>query len=157
VVNVITKKAFNLDEWTGVLEDNYFLQEKSEYGNTNQTNAFLMGPIIPGKLGVSVRADYLDRRDDDSINDERFVKHQAGNFDATVQWHRLILSSGSLMPRVGIRKNPTTTNSGTGASTVTRLPSQHAWYGDYPGVEELRQLRKSPYRISRAGHVIAVY
>ena len=38
----------------GVLEDNYFLQEKSEYGNTNQTNAFFMGPVVPGKLGVSV-------------------------------------------------------------------------------------------------------
>ncbi len=38
--NVITKKGYNLDKWTGVLEDNYFLQEKSEYGNTNQTNAF---------------------------------------------------------------------------------------------------------------------
>lgn len=37
VVNVITKKAYNLEKWTGVLEDNYFLQEKSEYGNTNQT------------------------------------------------------------------------------------------------------------------------
>ncbi|ELZ9358600.1 TonB-dependent receptor domain-containing protein [Citrobacter freundii] len=84
VVNVITKKGYNLDKWTGVLEDNYFLQEKSEYGNTNQTNVFLMGPIIPSKLGVSVAADYLDRRDDDSISDERFVKHQAGNLDATI-------------------------------------------------------------------------
>ena len=45
VVNVITKKAYNLDTWTGVLEDNYFLQEKSEYGNTNQTNAFFMGSV----------------------------------------------------------------------------------------------------------------
>ncbi len=71
-------------KWTGVLEDNYFLQEKSEYGNTNQTNAFLMGPVIPGKLGVSVGADYLDRRDDDSPTKERFVKHQAGNLDATI-------------------------------------------------------------------------
>lgn len=67
-----------------MLEDNYFLQEKSEYGNTNQTNVFLMGPIIPSKLGVSVAADYLDRRDDDSISDERFVKHRAGNLDATI-------------------------------------------------------------------------
>jgi iron complex outermembrane receptor protein/outer membrane receptor for ferrienterochelin and colicins len=29
VVNVITKKGYNLDKWTGVLEDNYFLQEKA--------------------------------------------------------------------------------------------------------------------------------
>lgn len=84
VVNVITKKAYNLEKWTGVLEDNYFLQEKSEYGNTNQTNAFFMGPVVPGKLGVSVGADYLDRRDDDSPTQERFVKHQAGNLDATI-------------------------------------------------------------------------
>jgi len=84
VVNVITKKGYNLDRWTGVLEDNYFLQEKSQYGNTNQTNLFVMGPVIPGKLGVSLGADYLDRRDDDSPDNERFVKHEAGNLDATI-------------------------------------------------------------------------
>jgi hypothetical protein len=38
-----------------------------------------MGPVIPGKLGVSVAADYLDRRDDDSPDNERFVKHEAPN------------------------------------------------------------------------------
>ena len=31
-VNVITKKAYNLDNWTGVLEGNYFLHEKSAIG-----------------------------------------------------------------------------------------------------------------------------
>jgi len=120
VVNVITKKAYNLEKWTGVLEDNYFLQEKSEYGNTNQTNAFVMGPVIPGKLGVSVAADYLDRRDDDSINDERFVKHQSGNLDATI----------SMSPTDTQLWDLNATKWYWGFDRDAASLSQHAWYGD---------------------------
>jgi len=131
VVNVITKKAFNLDEWTGVLEDNYFLQEKSEYGNTNQTNAFLMGPIIPGKLGVSVGADYLDRRDDDSVNDERFVKHQAGNFDATVSMSPIDTQLWELNASRGHQEKTHNDKQWYwGFDRDAASLSQHAWYGD---------------------------
>ncbi|PDO83573.1 TonB-dependent receptor [Kosakonia pseudosacchari] len=131
VVNVITKKAFNLDKWTGVLEDNYFLQEKSEYGNTNQTNAFLMGPVIPGKLGVSVGADYLDRRDDDSVNDERFVKHQAGNLDATISMSPVDTQLWELNASRGHQeKSHNDKQWYWGFDRDAASLSQHAWYGD---------------------------
>ncbi|HAG02275.1 MAG TPA: TonB-dependent receptor, partial [Leclercia adecarboxylata] len=131
VVNVITKKAYNLEKWTGVLEDNYFLQEKSEYGNTNQTNAFVMGPVIPGKLGVSVAADYLDRRDDDSINDERFVKHQSGNLDATIS---MSPTDTQLWDLNATKGNQEKTHNDKqwywGFDRDAASLSQHAWYGD---------------------------
>ncbi|OON40150.1 TonB-dependent receptor [Izhakiella australiensis] len=129
VVNVITKKAYNLDKWTGVLEDNYFLQEKSEYGNTNQINAFLMGPVVPGKLGVSVGADYLDRRDDDSPTKQRFVKHQSGNLDATIS---MSPTDTQLWDLNATRGHQTKSHNpwywGFDRDAVSL--SQHAWYGD---------------------------
>jgi len=131
VVNVITKKAYNLETWTGVLENNYFQQEKSEYGNTNQTNAFLMGPIIPGKLGVSVAADYLDRRDDDSQSDERFVKHEAGNLDATIAMSPTDTQLWDLNVTKGNQeKSHNNKQWYWGFDRDAASLSQHAWYGD---------------------------
>jgi outer membrane receptor for ferrienterochelin and colicin len=50
VVNVITKKGYNLDKWTGVLEDNYFLQEKRV--RQHQPDQCLPdGANYPSKLG----------------------------------------------------------------------------------------------------------
>lgn len=151
VVNVITKKAYNLDKWTGVLEDNYFLQEKSEYGNTNQTNLFVMGPVIPGKLGVSVAADYLDRRDDDSINDERFVKHQSGNLDATIS---MSPTDTQLWDLNATKGNQEKTHNDKqwywGFDRDAASLSQHAWYGD--GLLEVKNFisyekAKTEYRV----------
>jgi len=82
VVNVITRKPYGVEAWTGALAENYFIQENSEFGNTNQVNAFAMGPLIPGKLGLSVAADWLDRRDDDISN--YFVKHDRKSVDMTL-------------------------------------------------------------------------
>ena len=132
VINVITKKAYNLDKWTGVLEDNYFLHEKSEYGNTNQTNAFLMGPIVPGKLGVSVGADYLDRRDDDSPSDERFVKHQSGNLDATVSMSPTDTQLWDLSASRGHQEKTHRAASPWywGFDRDAASLSQHAWYAN---------------------------
>lgn len=150
VVNVITKKAYNLETWTGVLEDNYFLQEKSEYGNTNQTNLFLMGPVIPGKLGVSVAADYLDRRDDDSINDERFVKHQSGNLDATIS---MSPTDTQLWDLNATKGNQEKTHNDKqwywGFDRDAASLSQHAWYGDILEVKNFvsYEKAKTEYRI----------
>lgn len=131
VVNVITKKAWNLEKWTGVLEDNYFLQEKSEYGNTNQTNAFLMGPVIPGKLGVSVGADYLDRRDDNSPTKERFVKHQAGNLDATISLSPIDTQLWDLNVAKGNQEKTHNDKAWYwGFDRDAASLSQHAWYAD---------------------------
>ena len=132
VVNVITKKAYNLDSWAGVLENNYFLQEKREYGNTNQTNAFFMGPIIPGKLGVSVGADYLDRRDDDTWDTQRYVKHNAGNLNATVDMAPTDTQLWSLNAARGHQEKSHRSSNpwlwGFDREAVSL--SQHAWYGD---------------------------
>lgn len=150
VVNVITKKAYNLETWTGVLEDNYFLQEKSEYGNTNQTNLFLMGPVIPGKLGVSVAADYLDRRDDDSINDERFVKHQSGNLDATIS---MSPTDTQLWDLNATKGNQEKTHNDKqwywGFDRDAASLSQHAWYGDILEVKNFvsYEKAKTEYRV----------
>ncbi len=150
VVNVITKKAYNLEMWTGVLEDNYFLQEKSEYGNTNQTNLFLMGPVIPGKLGVSVAADYLDRRDDDSINDERFVKHQSGNLDATIS---MSPTDTQLWDLNATKGNQEKTHNDKqwywGFDRDAASLSQHAWYGDILEVKNFvsYEKAKTEYRV----------
>ena len=150
VVNVITKKAYNLEKWTGVLEDNYFLQEKSEYGNTNQTNAFVMGPVIPGKLGVSVAADYLDRRDDDSVNDERFVKHQSGNLDATIA---LSPTETQLWDLNATKGNQDKTHNDKqwywGFDRDAASLSQHAWYGDILEVKNFvsYEKAKTEYRV----------
>ncbi len=150
VVNVITKKAYNLEKWTGVLEDNYFLQEKSEYGNTNQTNAFVIGPVIPGKLGVSVAADYLDRRDDDSVNDERFVKHQSGNLDATIA---LSPTETQLWDLNATKGNQEKTHNDKqwywGFDRDAASLSQHAWYGDILEVKNFvsYEKAKTEYRV----------
>lgn len=150
VVNVITKKAYNLEKWTGVLEDNYFLQEKSQYGNTNQTNAFVMGPVIPGKLGVSVAADYLDRRDDDSVNDERFVKHQSGNLDATIA---LSPTETQLWDLNATKGNQEKTHNDKqwywGFDRDAASLSQHAWYGDILEVKNFvsYEKAKTEYRV----------
>ncbi len=152
VVNVITKKGYNLDSWTGVLEDNYFLQEKSEYGNTNQTNLFLMGPIIPGKLGVSLAADYLDRRDDDSPDKERFVKHEAGNLDATIS---MSPTDTQLWDLNAVKGHQEKTRHGNpwywGFDRDAISLSQHAWYGDilesknFVSYEKARTEYRVPY------------
>nr|WP_269468313.1 TonB-dependent receptor [Leclercia tamurae] len=150
VVNVITKKAYNLERWTGVLEDNYFLQEKSEYGNTNQTNLFLMGPVIPGKLGVSVAADYLDRRDDDSINDERFVKHQSGNLDATISMSPTDTQLWDLNATKGNQeKSHNDKQWYWGFDRDAASLSQHAWYGDILEVKNFvsYEKAKTEYRV----------
>jgi iron complex outermembrane receptor protein/outer membrane receptor for ferrienterochelin and colicins len=150
VVNVITKKSWNLEKWTGVLEDNYFLQEKSEYGNTNQTNAFVMGPVIPGKLGVSLAADYLDRRDDDSINDERFVKHQSGNLDATIS---MSPTDTQLWDLNATKGNQEKTHNHKqwywGFDRDAASLSQHAWYGDILEVKNFvsYEKAKTEYRV----------
>ena len=150
VVNVITKKAYNLEKWTGVLEDNYFLQEKSEFGNTNQTNAFLMGPIIPGKLGVSVAADYLDRRDDDSEKDERFVKHQSGNLDATLSMSPTDTQLWDLNASKGNQEKTHNDKQWYwGFDRDAASLSQHAWYGDVLEVKNFisYEKAKTEYRV----------
>ena len=82
VVNVITKKPYGVQDWTGALAANTFLQEDSSFGNTNQMNLFAMGPIVPDVLGISVAAGWLNRRDDERNN--YFSKNDRKSIDMTV-------------------------------------------------------------------------
>ncbi len=51
VVNIITKKVSN--EWTGSINVNQTLQESSQFGNSNNVNTYISGPIIKDLLGLS--------------------------------------------------------------------------------------------------------
>ncbi|WP_437886817.1 TonB-dependent receptor domain-containing protein [Phytobacter sp. V91] len=82
VVNVITKKPYGIDNWTGAIAANTWLQEHQDLGNTSQMNLFAMGPLIPQKLGLSIAADGLDRRDDERQN--YFGKHNRKSLDTTL-------------------------------------------------------------------------
>ncbi len=82
VVNVITKKPYGVADWTGAIAANTWLQEHKDLGNTSQLNLFAMGPLIQDKLGLSIAADGLDRRDDERQN--YFGKHNRKSVDATL-------------------------------------------------------------------------
>lgn len=82
VVNVITKKPYGIADWTGAIAANTWLQEHQDLGNTSQMNLFAMGPLIPEKLGLSIAADGLDRRDDERQN--YFGKHNRKSLDTTL-------------------------------------------------------------------------
>lgn len=82
VVNVITKKPYGTADWTGALAANTFIQEDSSFGNTNQMNLFAMGPLVPDVLGLSLAADWLNRRDDERAN--YFSKNDRKNLDLTL-------------------------------------------------------------------------
>jgi outer membrane receptor for ferrienterochelin and colicins len=59
VINVITKKV--TDTWTGSLTATRTMQSKDEFGDdiTNEFN--VMGPLIPGKLGLALRGSWYNR------------------------------------------------------------------------------------------------
>ncbi|HCR64201.1 MAG TPA: TonB-dependent receptor [Serratia liquefaciens] len=82
VVNVITKKPFGVREWIGSIAGNSFLQQHQDFGNTQQANLFLMGPLVPDVLGLSLSADYLDRREDEKPN--AFSKNNKKSLDMTL-------------------------------------------------------------------------
>lgn len=81
VVNVITKKPYGLQNWTGAIASNLYVQQHSVFANTNQLNLFLMGPLLPNVLGVSLAADWSARGDDK--RDRYFSKHNKQSVDMT--------------------------------------------------------------------------
>ncbi|MDY6456447.1 TonB-dependent receptor [Acinetobacter faecalis] len=58
VINIITKKV--TDEWTGSITHGRTLSSGA-YGNDSTTDINVMGPIIPNKLGLSLRGSFYDR------------------------------------------------------------------------------------------------
>lgn len=68
VINIITRKVSK--EWTGSVTAETTLQEKSEFGDSRGTNAYLSGPLVEDLLGLTVRGSYFER-DKSKINYER--------------------------------------------------------------------------------------
>lgn len=59
VVNIITKKISN--EWTGAIGYSKTLQTDNAYGNNDNTDFTIMGPLIKDKLGLSLRGSFYDQ------------------------------------------------------------------------------------------------
>src|SRR5690606_29613047 len=59
VINVITKKV--TDEWTGDISFSRTFQESDEFGEDNTLDFNVLGPLIPGKLGLGLRGSVYDR------------------------------------------------------------------------------------------------
>ncbi|STV71555.1 TonB-dependent receptor [Klebsiella michiganensis] len=97
---------------------------------TRQTPS-LWGPSYRANSASAWGADYLDRRDDDSPTQERFVKHQAGNLDATIS---LSPTDTQLWDLNASKGNQEKTHNDKawywGFDRDAVSLSQHAWYGD---------------------------
>lgn len=63
VVNIITKKVSN--EWTGSINVDQTLQESSQFGNSNNLNTYISGPIVKDLLGLSLRGSFYNREASD--------------------------------------------------------------------------------------------
>ncbi|QEZ90254.1 TonB-dependent receptor domain-containing protein [Aliarcobacter cibarius] len=59
VINVITKKISN--EWTGAIGYSKTFQTDNAYGNNDNTDFTIMGPLIKDKLGLSLRGSFYDQ------------------------------------------------------------------------------------------------
>lgn len=59
VINVITKKV--TDKWTGSMTHSRTIETNDEFGDDMTTEFNVMGPLIPGKLGLAVRGSLYNR------------------------------------------------------------------------------------------------
>ena len=81
VVNIITKKVG--DSWGGSITADTTIQQEDDYGARHGANLYLSGPLLPGKLGLTLRGSYIRREASDiyatsggtrfAINDSTFV------------------------------------------------------------------------------------
>lgn len=59
VINIITKKI--TDQWTGSITHSQTVEENNDFGNDKTTDFSVMGPVIPGRLGLGIRGSYYER------------------------------------------------------------------------------------------------
>lgn len=59
VINVITKKV--TDKWSGSMTHSRTIETNDEFGDDITTEFNVMGPLIPGKLGMAVRGSLYNR------------------------------------------------------------------------------------------------
>ncbi|WP_119460216.1 TonB-dependent receptor domain-containing protein [Rhodospirillaceae bacterium SYSU D60014] len=86
VVNVITRKA--TDVWKGSVSGTGGLQEGSG-GDTYQTGAYVGGPLVPGRLGLSLYAEIRGRGETPDPNEPRLSEleeRDAKTGSATLTW-----------------------------------------------------------------------
>lgn len=60
VVNIITKKVG--DTWGGTISATTTQQENDDFGAVYGTGLYTSGPIVPGKLGLTLRGNYTHRQ-----------------------------------------------------------------------------------------------
>ncbi|GIL14586.1 MAG: exogenous ferric siderophore receptor [Chloroflexota bacterium] len=63
VVNIITRKVGEV--WTGSVTAGATIQEDSDFGNATSVNTYLSGPVIPRKLGLTLRGNLYRREASD--------------------------------------------------------------------------------------------
>ena len=59
VINVITRKA--LDTWSGSFTAGQTFETNDEYGDDRTLDAYVTGPLVPGKLSLAARASWYRR------------------------------------------------------------------------------------------------
>ncbi|MDX9766090.1 MAG: TonB-dependent receptor [Ectothiorhodospiraceae bacterium] len=59
VINIITKKV--TDKWQGSISHSRTIETRDEFGNDITTDFNLMGPLVPGKVGLSLRGSLYNR------------------------------------------------------------------------------------------------
>ncbi|WP_244904477.1 TonB-dependent receptor domain-containing protein [Cellvibrio mixtus] len=59
VINIITKKV--TDKWQGSVSHSRTIETNDEFGDDITTDFNMMGPLVPGKLGLSVRGSFYNR------------------------------------------------------------------------------------------------
>lgn len=69
VINIITRKT--PEEWRSEIRVDGTLQERSESGNSYQTNFFTSGSLIEGTLGIQLSAGYTRRLEDEIVSGYR--------------------------------------------------------------------------------------
>ena len=60
VINVITKRE--LDQWSGSATIGRSIESDSEYGEDTTGDVYLTGPLVPGKLNLSARGSWYERK-----------------------------------------------------------------------------------------------
>lgn len=82
LINIITKKSAT--EWSGAIKVDTTLQENSDSGNINQTNAYISGPLIKNLLSLKANTTYSKRDEDNIIGGYKEQKMRAGGATLTL-------------------------------------------------------------------------
>ncbi|MEG1768248.1 MAG: TonB-dependent receptor [Comamonas sp.] len=97
VINIITRKVPT--KWGGGLSTDYTAQQHGEYGNGNQTQFSLGGPVKEGLLGLQMWGRLLNRQADDDLANGGYAK--ARHTDVTARLSLTPNSSNDIILQAG--------------------------------------------------------